>query len=94
MKCQGKFKMKELKLKDGGNFINSKGDTVSYASSYSLKVDEATEQGIYERVFKIATDSPLVPQLSQIKPYEDITLNFEVQIYSSGVKLIPISLVK
>ena len=92
MKCIGKFKFKGLTRKDGGSFTNDKGQEITYKSSYSLKLDEMTEEGIYERVFKIAEDSALVSSLQQFKPYQDITLEFDVILYANSIKLVPCAL--
>lgn len=92
MKCKGKFKFKELKSKDGGSFINAKGDKIDYDASYALKVDEVTEAGIYERVFKVKTDSELIQALSQLKPYQDFVLEFNVDIYSTRIVLTPVAI--
>lgn len=92
MKCIGKFKFKELVKKDGGKFTNAKGDEIEYKPSYSLKVDEVTENGIFERVFKIALDSPLVEKLQNVKPYTDISLEFDINLYNNSVRLIPLDI--
>lgn len=94
MKCEGSFKFKGLQRKEGGTFTNSLGKEISYKDSYSLKLDETTDNGIYERIFKLPTDSTLIEPLLILKPYSDITLEFEVNFYSGGIKLIPISIVK
>lgn len=94
MKCQGKFKYKGLTKRDAGVFKNDKGQEISYKESYALKVDEVTENGtINERIFKIATDSVLVPQLMNKELYSDITLDFEIMLYNSGAKIVPVGLV-
>ena len=92
MKCIGKFKFKGLTRKDGGSFTNDRGQEITYKPSYSLKLDEMTEEGIYERVFKIADDSALVSSLQQLKPYQDITLEFDVILYANSIKLVPFAL--
>lgn len=92
MKCVGKFKFKGLTKKDGGSFTNDKGQEIIYKPSYSLKLDEMTEEGIYERLFKIADDSALVSSLQQLKPYQDITLEFDVILYANSIKLVPVAL--
>lgn len=91
MKCQGKFKYKGLKERKGGEFVNSNNEKVSYKACYLLKVDEQTNNGIYERTFKMDIDSPLVAVLSHIELYQDIILELEVQLYGSNVKLIPVN---
>ena len=92
MKCVGKFKFKGLVKREGGSFTNDKGQEINYNASYLLKVDESTENGIYERGFKVADDSSLVPSLLQLKPYQDITLEFDVILYNSSIKLVPIAI--
>ena len=89
MKCRGKFKFKGLTDRKGGEFKNNKGEMVPYKGSYALKVDEITEDGIFERTFKIALDSPLVGQLRDKEMYSDIILDFDIKFYSSGISLIP-----
>lgn len=89
MKSVGKFKFKGLVKKDGGKFVNAKGEEIVYKESYSLTLDEETENGIYVRTFKIATDSVLVPKLLQYKPYQDIVLEFDVTFYGNSIKVIP-----
>ena len=94
MKCQGKFKFKGISKRNGGSFTNSQGEIVNYSESYILKVDEFTEKGIFERVFKLSIDSPLVSQLSLLKPYDDIILDFDVILFGSSVRVIPVALKK
>ena len=54
MKCVGKFKFKGLVKREGGSFTNDRGQEITYKESYLLKVDESTENGIYERGFEKA----------------------------------------
>lgn len=93
MKCRGKFKFKGLQEKSGGEFINGRGEKVSYKPSYVIKLDEQTDDGIFERNFKIALDSQLVSVLSQVQLYQDIELEFDVLIYGTNVKIIPVNLI-
>lgn len=92
MKCIGKFKFKGLVKREGGSFTNDKGQEITYNASYLLKVDESTENGIYERGFKIPEDSKLVLPLSKLQPYQDITLEFEVNFYGNSIKVVPIAI--
>ena len=92
MKSLGKFKFKEIQKVDGGTFTNSKGDEITYNDSYKIKVDEMTNNGIYERVFKIPIDSPLVREFAELKPYTDITIEFDINIYGSKVSVIPVAI--
>lgn len=92
MKCVGKFKFKGLVKREAGSFTNDKGQEINYSESYLLKVDESTDKGIYERGFKIPSDSDLVIPLSKLQPYQDITLEFEVNFYSNSVRVVPIAI--
>lgn len=94
MKCQGKFKYKGITKRDGGSFTNSRGQVINYGESYSLKVDELTDKGVQERIFKVAIDSPLIPQLAQKQLYDEILIEFDITLYSSGPKLTPVTLLK
>lgn len=91
MKCIGKFKFKELQKREGGVFKNNNGEEIQYKESYVIKADETTEKGIYERAFKISVDSPLVKDLESLEAYEDIEIEFDVQVYGSRITLTPIS---
>ncbi len=91
MECKGKFKFKQLVRRDGGEFTNNNGQVVSYKESYSLKVDEITDNGIYERTFKIPVESELVQELLIKKPYSDITLTFDIIFYGNSIKAVPVA---
>lgn len=92
MKCVGKFKFKGLVKREGGSFTNDRGQEINYNASYLLKVDESTENGIYERGFKIPEDSDLVLPLSKLQPYQDVTLEFDVNFYGNSIKVVPIAI--
>lgn len=92
MKCVGNFKYKGITKKDGGSFTNANGQVIEYNPSYTLKVDEMTDNGIMERVFKLPVDSDMIPLLSELDLYQDIEIEFEVTIYSSRVVLTPIAI--
>ena len=92
MKCNGKFKFKELTKKEAGEFKNSNGEIIKYDERYALKVDEITENGIYERIFKIAVNNQIIEQLQGLKPYQDIVIEFEVQFYNTSIRVIPVAL--
>jgi len=91
MKCKGNFKYKGLQKRDGGVFKNNKGEEIQYKESYVIKADEETENGIYERSFKIPVDSPLVKDLKDLELYTDIEIEFNVRIYGSRISVTPIS---
>lgn len=91
MKCKGNFKYKGIKKRDSGIFQNDKGEEIKYKECYLIKLDEVTESGVYERTFKIATDSQLLNTLSQIQLYQDVLVEFEVQIFATTCRLIPVN---
>ena len=92
MKCIGKFKFKGLEKRDGGVFRNSEGKEITYKESYALKVDENIDDVIYDRVFKVPIDSALLTSLSQLKPYQEFTLEFDVIIYRNSIRLVPVAI--
>lgn len=95
MKCKGRFVFKELKKVEAGSFTNKvSGEVINYNESYKLKVDEITEQGINERVFKVATDNTNVLNgLVGVKTYDKIDIEFDLELYSNGVRLTPSNVV-
>ncbi len=92
MKSRGKFKFKSLVARQAGEFTNNKGEKIPYKASYALKVDEITEDGIFERTFKLAVDSPIVKDFQALEAYTDVIIDFEVKFYSSTVSLVPIAI--
>lgn len=91
MECKGKFKFKQLLKRPGGEFTNNSGQLVSYRESYILTVDELTDNGIYERKFKIDIDSNLVEELLIKKSYSDITITFDIVFYGNSIKAVPVA---
>lgn len=94
MKCKGKFRYRGITQKKAGEFINSRGDKIKYDASYEIKVDEETEDGNFERKFKTPIDSPLIPVLSKVPLYNDIVIEFQIQMFGTNVKLVPIAIVQ
>lgn len=93
MKSTAKLIFKGIEKREGGEFTNEKGQKIKYDSSYVLKADEQTDNGIYERRFKIpSTNSVLVDLLKAKKPYEEIIVNFDIQMYGNNVRVVPIGL--
>ena len=91
MKCKGVFNFRGISQRKGGEFVNGRGEKIKYDPSYEVKVDEQTEDGKFERRFKTPIDSPLIPVLSKISMYDEIVIEFDVQIFGSNVKLIPVA---
>lgn len=94
MKSRGKFKFKEITYKNSGSFTNSQGQVINYSDSYALKVDEISEKGIEERIFKLPVDSPLINSLKEYTAYSDIILDFDVVFYGNSVRVIPTDIIK
>ena len=93
MKCLGDFVFKGIEERQGGEFQNSQGQMIKYESSYVIKVDEITDNGIYERKLKVPkTNVSLINKLKQKKPYDDITLLCDIVLYGSQARVIPIDL--
>lgn len=92
MKTTGEFVFIELKHIDAGSFIDDNGKSVSYKASWKLKVNEFTEYGIKERIFKIPENKQqLIDDIKTFKPYEKIFIDFNVNLYATSVKLEPIA---
>ena len=93
MKCLGDFVFKGIEERQGGEFKNSQGQLIKYDSSYVIKVDEVTENGIFERKLKVPkTNVDLINKLKQKKPYEKISLLCDVSFYGSQARVIPVDL--
>lgn len=87
MKCQGDFVFKTLTHRDGGTFKNTDGNEVKYPSAYILKVDETMPNGdINEHKFKISENNTMLLNiLKSFKAYQEITLEFEVTLYTNRI---------
>lgn len=94
MISKGKFKFKSIEKREGGEFTNDKGQLIKYDSSYVIKVDEQTENGIYERRFKISSsDNVLVSKMQRLSAYDDIEMTFDIQFYGNSTKVVPTDVV-
>lgn len=89
MICKGNFKFKSITKRDGGDFINEMGERIKYKPCFSLKCDELTDKGIFERTFKLPLDSKLISIFSDMEPYTDIELTFDVVIYGNRISVTP-----
>lgn len=94
MQCQGKFNYKSLGKREAGEFKNERGQLIKYNESYALKVDEILNGNqVVERVFKFPTSNKtLYDKLSTLKIYDTVTLIFNVELYGSQAKLVPIDI--
>ena len=94
MQAKGKFIFKCLERKEGGKFLNDKGQEINYGSSYQLRVDENNDGVISERKLKIPeTNNVLVQKLMKKNPYDSIELLCDIQLYNSMAKVIPVDLI-
>lgn len=91
MKCNGRFIFRGLDKKDGGEFTNERGQAIKYDGSYVLKLDEVTEEGVYERKLKFPLkNTSLLDKVKNLKVYDEINVNCDVAFFNNQVKLIPI----
>lgn len=94
MQCKGDFIYKSVEKREGGTFTNGNGQDINYDMAYILKVDEVTQNGIYERKLKIdKSNNTLLTKLGQLKPYDHITLLCDIVLYGANARVIPIDLV-
>ncbi len=94
MQAKGNFIFKSLERKDGGEFVNEKGQNVKFDASYQLKVDENNDGVINERKLKISQKNDiLIQKLMKKNPYEKIELLCDIQMYGSMAKVIPVDLI-
>ena len=93
MKARGEFVYKGLEERAGGEFVNEKGQTVKYDSSYVLKVDEVVGNDINERKLKIDKKNvSLVDALKKLNPYAKIVIECDVILYSNNAKVVPVAI--
>lgn len=94
MKCEGRFIYKSIERKEGGEFTNDKGQVIKYNPTYAVKVDEVRGDKIIDRIFKFPeTNQELANKFKQVNPYEDIIIAFDIEIYNSNVRLLPIDVI-
>lgn len=93
MKAKGEFVFKGLEKRDGGEFLNDKGQKVSYKEAYVLKVDEIVDGSINERKLKVDTgNTSLIDSLKKLKPYDKIELECDVVLYNNSAKVVPVAI--
>lgn len=94
MKAKGIFMFKSIQDREKGAFTNKQtGEVVEYDACKVLVCDEIGEDNsIKERRFKISNDNvSLINDLSVLDPYTKIEIVFDVAIYTSNAKIIPIA---
>lgn len=91
MKCTGNFIFKCLEKRESGTFTNEQGKSVNYNSSYCIKVDQIEEGKINERKFKFSCNNKeLADKFYKLQPYNSIKITFEVSLYASNCRVLPI----
>ena len=98
MICEGTFMFKEIKKTDAGQFTNKEtGEVINFDGSYRLKVDEVSDNGINERIFKLPLSADnLYAQFLKLEPYDKITIAFELYFnnydnVNTNARLVPVS---
>jgi len=93
MKCNGKFSFRGYEKKEGGEFINERGQKVKYDASYVLKLDEEIDGKVYERKLKFPiTNTVLLSKVQSLKTYDEINLLCDVNFYNNQVRLVPLDI--
>ena len=95
MLAVSEFIYKGVEKREGGEFINDKGQSIKYDASYVLKVDELTPEGIYEMKVKIdKNNTALVDKIKAKNFYDKIKLECEIKFSGSQARVIPVSLIE
>lgn len=90
MKCQGKFIFKCIEKKEGGEFVNQKGQKVVYDPTFQVKVDEIIDGKTEERIFKFkASNKELANNFEKFNVYDKVIIDFNIELYKTSVKLVP-----
>lgn len=94
MKSVGEFIFRGIEKRDGGKFINDKGQEIEYDAKYVLKVDEIGSDGsINERKLNVdIKNTSLVDKLKQLKPYEKIKIECDIVMYQNTAKVVPVAI--
>ncbi len=93
MKCNGKFSFRGYEKKEGGEFINERGQKVKYDASYVLKLDEEIDGKVYERKLKFPLNNTvLLNKVQSLKTYDEINLICDVNFYNNQVRLVPLDI--
>lgn len=96
MKTSGEFKFKSIEEREGGEFVNERGQKIKYDGKYVIKLDEQSEDGkINDRRFSIdKKDTDLINQFKSLPTYSDVKIEFDVRIFNSQVRLVPVKLLE
>ncbi len=96
MKTNGEFIFKTIEEREGGEFVNDRGQKIKYDGKYVIKLDEKSEDGkINDRRFSIdKKDTELINQFKSLPTYSDVKIEFDVRIFNSQVRLVPVKLLE
>lgn len=88
MKCQNSVVFKGVEEREGGSFVNEKGQSINYSKSYVVRFDENIDGNAVEKKVKFKGDNvALFTKFKSLKTYEKINLIFEVSIQNQGCKI-------
>ena len=88
MICKGLFIFKNIKRKDGGEFVNQQRQKDSYKPSYEVKFDDMVDGEAFERKIKVSEEEgDLIQILSTFKTYQKVIFDFDVGFNSKGITL-------
>lgn len=94
MKCEGNFVFKSIEEKEGGEFTNERGQKVKYEPTYRITVDDTVGQKIVARTFKFPKgNTTLAEKFKSLNPYDSVIIAFNIELYQSSVKLIPLDVI-
>lgn len=94
MKCEGEFVFKGIETKEGGEFTNERGQVIKYSPTNQIKLDEIRGTKTEERTFKFPVENKqLAEKFKSLRLYENIVVAFNIELYKTSVKLVPIDLV-
>ena len=84
---------KGVAKRDGGEFLNDRGEKIVYDPSYVVKVDEEVNGEIHERRLKFPiSNKNLYNKLNELDSYSKICLVCDVQLFSGNAKVLPIDI--
>lgn len=84
---------KSVSKREGGDFVNDKGEKISYEPSYVVKFDEDVNGEILERRLKFPlTNKNLFNKLKDLDAYSKITLVCDIQLFTGNAKVLPIDM--
>lgn len=94
MKCEGEFVFKGIETKEGGEFTNERGQLIKFSPTNQIKLDEIVGTKTEERTFKFPVENKeLAEKFKKLKIYENIIIEFNIELYKTSVKLVPIDVI-